>query len=393
MIHPEIEPTKLSISSSETDLLIDLKSKSGLLDRWLYKDTAQSLAKILRAMNCYYSNQIEGHSTRLVDIERALKNDFLDDEKGAVMQRAALSHISVQEEIDKLHATGNLSNVVSPQFIQSIHEYFYQNVDKSDLRISSENCVVTMTPGAFRVKGQEVMVGRHLAPKGESVISLMDYFHNSFSHVKGQSNELLAVPIAHHRFAYIHPFLDGNGRVGRLMSHAMMLESGVGANGLWSISRGLSRGLESKDEYKSKMALADNPRLGDLDGRGALSEKRLREFTHWFLKVSIDQIDFMTRLFNPAEIQKRLSSYVDINELPSESMYLLEAALYHGEIQRGEAPRLLDMKERSARKVLSQLTTDGILGSNTPKGAVSLRFDSASARIIFPRIYADFSYE
>ena len=86
---------------------------------------------------------------------------------------------------------------------------------------------------------------------------------------------ILAMASGHHSFNYIHPFPDGNGRVSRLMSHAMGLSAGIGAHGLWSISRGLARGIHSRSEYKTKMDYADTPRQGDLDGRGNLSERAL----------------------------------------------------------------------------------------------------------------------
>jgi Fic family protein len=88
----------------------------------------------------------------------------------------------------------------------------------------------------------------------------------------------MALAASHHRFNYIHPFSDGNGRVSRLMSYAMAHTAGIGAHGLWSISHGLARGLSSKSEYKEMMDHADTPRQGDLDGRGDLSKRALTEF-------------------------------------------------------------------------------------------------------------------
>ncbi|WP_221900029.1 Fic family protein [Bathymodiolus platifrons methanotrophic gill symbiont] len=184
------------------------------------------------------------------------------------------------------------------------------------------------------------------------------------------------------------PFLDGNGRVCRLMSHAMGLQAGIGASGLWSISRGLARGLETPDEYKRMMSLADMKRQ---DGRGSLSLRALVDFTNWFLKLSIDQVDFMTSLFERPHLKKRLESYVKLKELKPESMYILEAVLSNGEIPRGDAVRMTGHKERSARTILSKLTDDGILSSDTPKGPVSLRFDLDSSRILFPKLFTDFT--
>src|SRR5262249_27554840 len=109
----------------------------------------------------------------------------------------------------------------------------------------------------------------------------------------GRQLESTASQTAHHRLNYIHPFPDGNGRVSRLMSHAMALQAGIGAHGLWSISRGLARGLEGRTEYKTMMDAAETPREGDYDGRGNLSLRRPREFARWFLRVALDQVRFM----------------------------------------------------------------------------------------------------
>ena len=72
----------------------------------------------------------------------------------------------------------------------------------------------------------------------------------------------------------------------------------IGAHGLWSVSRGLARGLASRGEYKRMMDHADMPRQGDLDGRGNLSQRALTEFMLWFLHVCLDQITFMSGLFD-----------------------------------------------------------------------------------------------
>jgi Fic family protein len=114
----------------------------------------------------------------------------------------------------------------------------------------------------------------------------------------GKAGRIMAIAAAHHRLNFIHPFPDGNGRVSRLMSHAMGLSAGIGAHGLWSVSRGLARGLESRGEYKRMMDYADTPRQGDLDGRGNLSQRALNDFVLWFLRVCQDQVTFMSGLFD-----------------------------------------------------------------------------------------------
>jgi Fic family protein len=192
---------------------------------------------------------------------------------------------------------------------------------------------------------------------------------------------------AHHRFNYIHPFPDGNGRVSRLMSHAMAWSAGIAAGGLWSISRGLARGLESRAEYKQMMDLADTPRQGALDGRGNLSEQALIEFVTWFLRVALDQIAFMTSLFELDTLSGRLRRLAADRSLKSEALPLLEQVLLRGEVDRGEAPRIAGLPERSARRLLNELSAEGLLESDTPKGPVSVRFPADTLEILFPRLY------
>jgi Fic family protein len=101
-----------------------------------------------------------------------------------------------------------------------------------------------MTPGAWRGRPEEdVAVGRHQPPSSDRVEDFMRHFEEQFRFDRmGKAARIMAIPAAHHRFNYIHPFADGNGRV----SHAMTQVAGIGAHGLWSISRSLARGLESR---------------------------------------------------------------------------------------------------------------------------------------------------
>ena len=218
----------------------------------------------------------------------------------------------------------------------------------------------------------------------------MTYFERRYSFAKlGMGSRIIAIAAAHHRLNYIHPFIDGNGRVSRLMSHAMALSAGVGAHGLWSVSRGLARGLESRGDYKRMMDYADSPRQDDLDGRGNLSRRALAEFTEWFLKVCLDQVTFMDGLFALETLAARLKSYVARRDLKPKAFSLLEQALQRGELPRGDAAGVTGLRERSARDLLGALVADGILTSDTPKSPVSLRFPLHAAEMLFPALFPE----
>lgn len=386
-----IEPTRLeSAPDSITDLIAGLSAQGALLGRALHPTTAASLAEPIRIMNSYYSNLIEGHDTRPKDIERALADDLDQDQQRRNLQLEAKAHVRVQAEIDRLAAEKELPEPASIDFIRWLHREFYRDAPEEMLRIQSGDVEFIMEPGEWRsLPEHDNAVGRHIPPSSHRVADFMAYFEDCYR-VSGRGNgaQITAIATAHHRFNYIHPFPDGNGRVSRLMSHAMAHHAGIGAHGLWSISRGLARGLESRGDYKQWMDATDTPRRGDMDGRGNLSLSSLTSFTEWFLQVSLDQITFMNGLFELNALDERLAAYVARHDsLKPEAAKLLQEALIRGAFERGDAPRITGLPERTARRVMNDVTEIGLLGSETPKGPVSLRFPVDALEALFPLLY------
>ena len=104
-----------------TDLAVELAAKSAGFRRSLPPGLLTALADLVRSMNCYYSNLIEGHDTHPIDIERALKNDYSADPKKRDLQLEAKAHIAVQRWIDG----GNLrGRAVTADGIRDIHRRF-----------------------------------------------------------------------------------------------------------------------------------------------------------------------------------------------------------------------------------------------------------------------------
>lgn len=386
-----IEPARLENPSEVVaDLAADLSAASANLGRSLHPRTAANLADLVRIMNTYYSNLIEGHNTRPLDIERALAGEFDGDEARRHLQLEAAAHVRVQSELDRLGVEGALPEPASPEFVQWLHREFYRDAPDAMLQMTGAGRQALMTPGAWRSRPEhDVAVGRHQPPSSAHVDDFMRYFAQRYRFDgMGRAGRIIAMAAAHHRFNYIHPFPDGNGRVSRLMSHAMAWQADIAAHGLWSISRGLARGLDGRTEYKQMMDLADTPRQGDLDGRGNLSERALLDFVTWFLRVALDQVTYMTELFDLENLATRLRTLVERHErLRLEAAALLEQTLVRGAVERGEASRITGLPVRTAQRLLNDLVTEGLLASATPKGAVSLRFPIASLDVLFPRLY------
>lgn len=115
---------------------------------------------------------------------------------------------------------------------------------------------------------------------------------------------------------------------------------------------------------------------------------QLIEYVEWFLKVCLDQVKFMSSLFELNTLARRLQIYVERSDvMKHESIRLLQETLFRGEIERGEVPRILGMPERSARRVFNDVIATGLLGSDTPKGPVSLRFPTETLEYLFPALF------
>ncbi|MEO9902932.1 Fic family protein [Nisaea sp.] len=388
-----IEPCLIEDAIPETisDLVAEIKAEAALLGRGLHPDSALELAGFVRLMNCYYSNLIEGNHTRPKDIENAMKGALPEDESRPLAELAR-AHIEVQQSMDAQYAAGALRNPVSPAFLQSVHKAFYENMPE-EFRFMGhpDGRRLPIVPGRLRENPEDddVEVGDHFPPSSDRVAAFMAHFETRYSRVRGRPAAIRAIPAAHHRFAYIHPFPDGNGRVGRLMSHAMCLDAGIGGYGLWSISRGLARGLRDKSEYKARLARADAPRQGTTDGRGNLSEARLFEFTEWFLHIMLDQIRFSAQVFDLEGLEARYSRLILDLSHGERAVKLITAVLRYGSMARGDAGTVLGVPERTAREVLKKLVARGFLTSETPKRPVRIAFPVDYRERLFPNLFTD----
>jgi Fic family protein len=384
-----MEPLLIGESSRHrgalTDLALDLAQKSSGFHRSLPASLLSSLAVLVRAMNCYYSNLIEGHDTHPVDIERALKNDYSKDAAKRDLQREATAHIAVQKWIDE---GGLKGRAVTAEGIREIHRRFCELLPEELLLVEDRKTKrrIRVAPGELRHR--DVAVGRHLAISPGAVPRFMQRFGEFYGSL-GKTDVILSAAAAHHRLAWIHPFLDGNGRVARLMSHATMLET-LDTGAVWSVARGLARNVQA---YKGHLAACDATRRSDLDGRGHLSEEALAEFTRFFLATCIDQVAFMEGLMQPDRLRVRILLWAEekirFGELPSNSDSILQAVLYRGELPRGEAAGVVGVVDRHARRIVSALIEKGVLTSESPRSPVRLAFPAALASRWMPGLFPE----
>ena len=338
------------------DLALALTNNSRSLALELPAGVRVPLADLIRTMNCYYSNLIEGHDTHPVDIERAMRNDYSTDVHKRNLQHEARAHIAVQGWIDGGGLGGR--SPTTEEIVREIHRRFCSDLPSDLLWAINEDTGERwrVAPGAYRE--HDVRVGRHVPPSPGAVRRFMRRFAEVYAPLRGV-DRVVSAATAHHRLAWIHPFTDGNGRVARLMSHAILLEA-LDTQGIWSVARGLARRL---GDYKVHLAAADLRRRNDLDGRGSLSEETLAEFAAFFLDTCLDQVAFMRRLFEAGRIRRRVLDWANeeiaLNRLRPNARGFLDLLVSTPEVSEADAHTALEGADVEA--VMRTLQVSGVL--------------------------------
>jgi Fic family protein len=368
-----------------TDLTVEVAARSAGFRRSLPDGVRTALADLVRAMNCYYSNLIEGHDTHPIDIERALKNDYSNDPRKRDLQLEAKAHITVQQWID---AGGLTGRALSQAGIKEVHYRFCELLPDDLLWIENPDTGERLKVVPGQLRDRDVRVGQHVPISPGAVPRFLAYCEQTYGRL-GKTDAILSAAAAHHRLLWIHPFLDGNGRVARLVSHAMLLET-LDTGGIWSVARGLARSVGA---YKNHLANCDLPRRNDLDGRGNLSEEALGAFTRFVLEVCIDQVKFMEALVQPDRLRTRILMWTEeeirLGHLPPKSGSILEAVLYRGELPRGDAAKIVGTGDRQARRIVSALVDKGVLTSESARAPLRLAFPAALASRWLPGLFPE----
>lgn len=385
LIEPLLVGERSGHRAALTDLALELAARAAGFRRSLPGAVVGPLADLVRAMNCYYSNLIEGHDTHPIDIERALKSEYSADLRKRNLQLEARAHVTVQKWIDSGGLTGR---VATADGLLDIHRRFCELLPDDLLWVEDPDTGerARVLPGGLR--DRHVKVGQHVAVSPGSLPRFLARFEEAYNRL-GRTEGVLAAAAAHHRLLWIHPFLDGNGRVARLMSHAMLLDS-LDTGGLWPVARGLAR---DESRYKQLLMACDLPRRNDLDGRGHLSEEALAEFTRFFLAICIDQVVFMETLVQPDRLRGRILTWaaeeIQAGALPAKSGAVLEAVLYRGEVPRGEIALLLGVGERQARRTSAALLEGEVLVSEGPRVPLRLALPARLAPRWMPGLFPE----
>jgi len=388
---PFIPQDKALEHSSVPDKAMLLSSSAARLTGCISVDTQKTLIEYMLVINSYYSNLIEGNHTEPYEIRAAQRGEFASETKKRDLQLESIAHIKVQKWLGEQSI--DVDVLFSVDFIKSIHREFYKHIPKSLYEIKNQFDVVKDILLAGEWRSKKVIVGRYIPPEPEYLNSLMSGFCDIYNPDKYRGEKkIIAILCAHHRFSWIHPFADGNGRVVRLFTDCALKMIGIESVGVWCLSRGLAR---ASSRYKNMLEHADNSRQSDFDGRGLLSESALINFCEFMLDTSLDQINYINDLLQLEQMHSRISSYVQarndgrvkgVAKIKEVAALILYNAFVHGKLERKMAFELCGMPDRTARKLLAQLKEDGLLSETSSRSPFYWQIPEHAEPWYFPQL-------
>lgn len=384
------------------DKIMDLHTADAVLNSSIPDSIRGSLEWLLRLVNCYYSNKIEGNPTHPKDLLKTQAVETGDSVSQSKDIKELLSHLEVQLKLSKMDVPKEI--IVSESFIKEIHRDFYKGLPEEALLVRNQDGsfaknrdgeYIHVIPGEYR--RDLVCVGEHTPPDIEDMHRYMRWIEERYNpRIIHGPQKICAAAALHHRLAWIHPFIDGNGRTIRLVTDSYMKNCGLDGYGLWSLARGFARDSRA---YYSALSQADMVRQGESDGRGNLSKKGLIYFTKYFIDTALDQVNFFNDLLDPSSLRERIDIYFewrargaisDINgnktTLKIEARDIYKLLLDRGPLMRGEISRHFGKNEQTFRPVIRQMEAEGLVKTK-PKHPVEPRLSPNIVEKIFPGLW------
>ncbi len=299
------------------------------------------LKHIFHMLESLGSARIEGNHTTLADyVESRLE-----------AQPAPLS--------DQLREMANIEEAMS-----FIEEHFQPGQDVTEHWVRELHAMTVRgleregdaTPGAYRQKPVQISKSEHLPPEALVVPQYMAELVEFINRADPAKYDLIKVALAHHRFAWIHPFRNGNGRVVRLLTYTLLIKYGFNVKAGGRVLNPTAVFCNDRDRYYAMLGVADR---GSVNG--------LEQWCVYVLSGMLEELRKVDRLTDAGYLIDRILTpalhYARERELVTaveESVLLTTARL--GVVKASDLKVAMpELSERQRTYMISKLVERGML--------------------------------
>ena len=307
----------------------------------------------------------------------------LTERDRALLAQAKAGASTYWEAFKRVSSQGADADLITPDFLCWLHKSFMAGLHPDMQAMPRDHGhKVALKPGEFR--RHFVSVGRHVAPPPEQILEFVCALREMH---KLAGETIRSAMLVHHRFTWIHPFLDGNGRVGRLLLDGLLKQAGACGSGLWSMSRGLSN---HADRYKALLAAADRPPQSSYDGRGALSERDGQRFVDFMMDVALGETAFMLESLHSTRLFERVVQFCEVREeelrRAQGAAALLLEIYQEGPRSQGQVTSALGCEKDRADEIVRQCAEDRLLIAPKEDDELHAGFPVYSMAYLFPEL-------
>lgn len=207
------------------------------------------LKEIFQLLETLGSARIEGNRTTLAEyVDDIIAGDKKNEQKYEIE--------NLDKAIDFIEKNTDKDTKINRAYISELHKIITKNLSLPPKGEGSR------MPGELRKINVEIKKSKHKPPE---VAILPEYFEGFVDFINQDYEEqwqILMIAIAHHRFAYIHPFDNGNGRMGRLLNYALLIKTGFNVGG--KIINPSAVFYTDRDRYYKMLSVADSLRDEDV---------------------------------------------------------------------------------------------------------------------------------
>ncbi len=223
------------------------KLKSRRLDGSTHPVLFFAIKEVFHLLESLGSARIEGNRTTIDElVEASITQQMSSTESLREIANIEDAMSFLEDEFEK-----DPNRPIDRPLLSELHRLVVKN-----LRSPLDGGEGDESPGNYRILQVMIRGSRHHPPLSTQIESLMDELVSFINERQEVRLDLLRIAIAHHRFVYIHPFRNGNGRTVRLLTYAMLLRAGfrVGNGRILNPTAVFCR---DRDAYMNALSIAD----------------------------------------------------------------------------------------------------------------------------------------